>query len=78
MGQTGRILKARIVNEHKNHINWNTIQLSVITVHRLELFHEFDWENIKILETHTHTHTHTHIHTHTHKRLTFETIFIKK
>ncbi|KYN09399.1 hypothetical protein ALC57_18504 [Trachymyrmex cornetzi] len=49
VGQTGRCLKTRI-NEHRNHINWNTTQRSVITEHRISHQHEFDWENIKILD----------------------------
>ena len=39
-----------IVNEHKNHINWNTTQHSVITEHRISHQHDFDWKNIKILD----------------------------
>ncbi|KYN17286.1 Putative nuclease HARBI1 [Trachymyrmex cornetzi] len=34
VGQTDRCLKTRI-NEHRNHINWNTTQHSVITEHRI-------------------------------------------
>ncbi|KYN15231.1 hypothetical protein ALC57_12529, partial [Trachymyrmex cornetzi] len=49
VGQTGRCLKTRI-NEHRNHINWNTTQHSVITEHRISHQHEFDWENIKIID----------------------------
>ncbi|KYN19346.1 hypothetical protein ALC57_08319 [Trachymyrmex cornetzi] len=49
VGQTSRCLKTRI-NEHRNHINWNTTQHSVITEHRISHHHEFDWENIKILD----------------------------
>ena len=48
MDQTSRTLKTRI-GEHKNHINWRTQQRSVITDHRLERGHEFDW-NIEILD----------------------------
>ena len=47
VGQSGRKLKTRIA-EHRNHINWNTSIHSVITEHRLECNHEFDWENIEI------------------------------
>ena len=43
------LLKARI-NEHRNNINRNTIQHSVITEHRTEHNHDFDWNNIKILQ----------------------------
>ena len=49
VNQTGRCLKTHI-NEHRNHINWNMTQHSVITEHRINHQHEFDWENIKILE----------------------------
>ncbi|XP_018360778.1 PREDICTED: uncharacterized protein LOC108759711 [Trachymyrmex cornetzi] len=48
-GQTGRKLNTRI-NEHRNSINWKTNTQSVITNHRLEVNHEFDWENIQILD----------------------------
>ncbi|XP_018311680.1 uncharacterized protein [Mycetomoellerius zeteki] len=49
VGQTGRKLISRIT-EHRNHINWNTNSQSVITNHRTELNHDFDWENIQILD----------------------------
>jgi len=49
VGQTGRQLKTRI-SEHKNHINRNTSALSVITEHRLQMNHEFDWERVEILD----------------------------
>ncbi|KYN21604.1 hypothetical protein ALC57_06020 [Trachymyrmex cornetzi] len=49
VGQTGRKLNTRI-NEHRNSINWKTNTQSVITNHRLEVNHEFDWENIQILD----------------------------
>jgi len=39
--QTDRILKTRI-KKHRNHINWNTTQQSVITAHRLDFSYEFD------------------------------------
>ena len=37
-------------NEHKNHINHNTTQHSIITDHGLDTSHEFYWINIKILD----------------------------
>ena len=40
IGQTSRYLKTRI-SEHKNHINRNMTQHSVITQYRMDLFHEF-------------------------------------
>ncbi|XP_018393372.1 PREDICTED: uncharacterized protein LOC108772348 [Cyphomyrmex costatus] len=49
VGQTGRKLKTRIA-EHRNHIRWNTSSKSVITDHRLEQGHEFDWNNVQILD----------------------------
>ena len=47
--QTSRCLKTHI-SEHRNHINRNTIQHSVITQHRMDVFHEFDWDNVHILD----------------------------
>jgi len=38
------------VAEHKNDINKKASKHSVITDHRLELNHEFDWENPTILD----------------------------
>lgn len=49
VGQTSRLLKTRIT-EHRNHINRNTTNTSVITEHRINFLHEFDWDNIKILD----------------------------
>ena len=37
------------MEEHKKHINRNSTQKSVITDHRLN-DHEFDWDNIEILD----------------------------
>ncbi|XP_011873294.1 PREDICTED: uncharacterized protein LOC105565056 [Vollenhovia emeryi] len=48
VGQTGRVLATR-VNEHRKHINRNTKQISVITEHR-QSGHEFDWDNVEILD----------------------------
>ncbi|KYN21656.1 hypothetical protein ALC57_05964 [Trachymyrmex cornetzi] len=48
VGQTGRQLKTRIA-EHCNHINWKTSNDSVITAHRLQFKHDFDWDNILIV-----------------------------
>ena len=52
VGQTGRLLKTRI-NEHRNHINRNTTQTSVITEHRISLSHDFDWNGVEILDEET-------------------------
>lgn len=49
VGQTKRLLKTRI-KEHKQHINKDTQQTSVITDHRLNYTHDFDWEHIMILD----------------------------
>jgi len=47
--QTKRILNTRIT-EHRNHIKRNSPQTSVITDHRLEFNHEFDWDNVEVLD----------------------------
>jgi len=39
-----------VIKEHQNHINRNTIQHSVTAEHRIEHNHDFDWNNIKILD----------------------------
>jgi len=49
VGQTKRKLKTRLT-EHKNDIKRKTGKFSVITEHRLENNHEFDWDNPKILD----------------------------
>jgi len=49
VGQTCRSLKTRIA-EHRNHINRNTTTQSVITEHRIGLSHDFDWNNVEILD----------------------------
>ncbi|KYN15935.1 hypothetical protein ALC57_11828 [Trachymyrmex cornetzi] len=49
VGQTSKCVKIRMA-EHRNHINRNTSQSSVITEHRLQTSHDFDWDNIKILD----------------------------
>lgn len=49
VGQTGRVLQTRI-NEHKNHIRRNTNQPSVITEHRINCSHDFNWEYTEILD----------------------------
>jgi len=38
------------ISEHRNDINKKTSKHSVITDHRLELNHEFDWDNPTILD----------------------------
>jgi len=49
VGQTSRQLKTRIA-EHSSHIRRNTNTHSVIIQHRIEETHEFDWENVKVLD----------------------------
>jgi len=67
VGQTCRLLKTRI-NEHLSHIRRNTNQNSVITEHRLKFSHEFDWDNVEILDEEIHSN----------KRIIFEMIHTKK
>jgi len=50
VGQTGRQLNTRI-SEHRAHIRRNTTTNSVITDHRLNHNHDFDWNNIRVLDT---------------------------
>jgi len=47
--QTSRTLKTRI-SKHRNHINRNTTTQSVIIKHRLNFSHEFDWDNVEIVD----------------------------
>ena len=49
VGQMGRQMKTRIT-EHCNHIRHNTSVRSVITEHRLQYDHDFQWDNVKILD----------------------------
>ncbi|XP_071653431.1 uncharacterized protein [Temnothorax longispinosus] len=49
VGQTKRQLKTRI-SEHRSHINRITSTQSVVTEHRQNLDHDFDWENVEILD----------------------------
>jgi len=67
VGQTKRTLGTRI-GEHRSHIKRNSAQPSVITDHRLATNHEFDWENVKILD----------VERNYKKRLISEMIHIKK
>lgn len=67
VGQTGRKLSIRI-KEHNKHINRNTTNKSVITEHRINLNHNFKWEDITILDTENHYN----------KRLISEMIHIKR
>jgi len=46
--QTKRILNTKI-SEHRNHIRRNSLQASVIIDHRLEYNHEFDRDNVEVL-----------------------------
>jgi len=67
VGQTKRALSIR-VNEHRSHITRNSSQQSVITDHRLLYKHDFDWDNVQILDEEKNYN----------KRLISEMIFIKK
>ncbi|KYN50281.1 hypothetical protein ALC62_09306 [Cyphomyrmex costatus] len=49
VGQTGRNLDTRI-SEHKKHISSKSSSHSVITDHRINLGHDFDWDNCEILD----------------------------
>jgi len=52
VGQTKRKLKTRIT-EHRNQINSNSPNKTVITEHRLRHNHDFGWTNVKILDRET-------------------------
>jgi len=52
VGQTKRLLKYRI-GEHRNHIKRNSNQVSVITNHRITFEHDFDWNNVRVLNEET-------------------------
>jgi len=49
VGQAGRLLKTRI-NEHRSRINRNSSQHSVITEHRVNTGHDFNWNGVKIVD----------------------------
>jgi len=49
VSQTSKQLKTSI-SEHRNYINRNTKSQSVITQHKLQFEHEFDWDNVEILD----------------------------
>jgi len=66
VGQTKRQVKTKIV-EHRNHIKRNTSTYSVITDHRIISDHDFDWDNVEILD----------VEKNLNKRLIFEMINIK-
>ena len=50
VGQTSRLLKIRVA-EHRCHINRNTIQHSMITDHRINYNHNFDWDGARVLDS---------------------------
>jgi len=56
------------VGEHRSHIRRNSTQLSVITDHRLQAEHEFDWGYVKVLDQESNYN----------ERLISEMIYIKK
>lgn len=49
VGQTKRKLRTRIA-EHRNDIRKNANNLSVISTHRLNFNHDFDWNNVRVLD----------------------------
>ncbi|KAM0724705.1 hypothetical protein ACS0PU_009089 [Formica fusca] len=67
VGQTGRRLQTRI-GEHRNHIRRNSTVSSVITDHRLEFDHDFDWDHVRILDSEKYLN----------KRLISEMLFIRR
>ncbi|EZA56075.1 hypothetical protein X777_03920 [Ooceraea biroi] len=67
VGQTGRQVHTRIA-EHRNNFKKTSTELSVLSEHRLQFNHDFDWENIKILDHESFLN----------KRLISEMIFIKR
>jgi len=67
VGQTSRTLKTRI-SKHRNHINRNTTTQSVITEHRINFLHEFNWDGVEILDRERFLS----------KRLILEMIYIKR
>jgi len=67
VGQTKRTLIKRI-DEHRNHIRRDSTQPSVITNHRLECSHDFDWDGVEVLDEELNLN----------KRLVSEMIHIKK
>lgn len=67
IGQTKRHLSTR-VKEHKKNINLHPSNHSVISKHRTDYDHEFDWASVNIL----------HNERHTRKREIAEMFFIKK
>src|SRR5580765_6586553 len=67
VGQTKRHLGIRI-NEHRRNINNSSSNFSVVSEHRLNFDHEFDWSNPSVL----------HKENHRKKREIAEMYFIKK
>ena len=66
VGQTRRLLKTRI-SEHRNDIRKSTGNRSVISEHRTLHSHDFNWDNVKILDSEMYFN----------KRLISEMLFIK-
>ncbi|EZA53806.1 hypothetical protein X777_06870, partial [Ooceraea biroi] len=67
VGQTKRHLETRI-KEHISDIRKQSVNMSVVSKHRLEDDHEFDWTNVHIL----------HREDHLEKREIAEMVFIKR
>lgn len=53
--KTKRKLTTRI-SENRSQINRNVDNISVVTEHRLDIGHNFNWQNTKILNTEQHFH----------------------
>ena len=66
VGQTRRLLKTRI-SEHRNDIRKSTGNPSVISEHRMLHSHDFNWDNVEILDNEMYLN----------KRLISEMLFIK-
>jgi len=49
IGQTKRQLNTRVV-EHRRNISLHHDRLNVVSIHRLENSHEFDWDNVQVLD----------------------------
>ncbi|KYQ49832.1 hypothetical protein ALC60_11007 [Trachymyrmex zeteki] len=67
VGQTGRKLKRRIA-EHRNNIRRDPFSHSIISEHRLHHNHDFNWNDVEVLD----------VESYYYKRLTSEMIHIKR
>jgi len=67
VGQTKRQLRTRL-KEHANNVKLDSSKHSVVTDHIINRQHNFDWDNVKILDTEVNYH----------KRLISEMLHIKE